>query len=151
MNDVTGRLEKFQNGVDETWEWGRIRGRTPLPIMGRSGPLKWPALMLQRKCNGVRVFYNTFLENQGNFLKALNIFEKSTYLFIFLFFYFFIFFIFFIFCIFYLFIYLFIYLHFLCTKERKKVVCFDSLDLFYFPELLRLSYYLLSSFTSNYW
>ena len=86
MNGVTGRLEKFQNGVDETWEWGRIRGRTPLSIMGRSGTLKWPALMLQRKCNGVRVFYNTFLENQGNFLKTLNIFENSTYFFIFLFF-----------------------------------------------------------------
>ena len=42
--------------------------------------------MLQRKCNGVRVFYNTFLENQGNFLKTLNIFENSTYFFIFLFF-----------------------------------------------------------------
>ena len=134
MNGVTGRLEKFQNGVDETWEWGRIRGRTPLSIMGRSGTLKWPALMLQRKCNGVRVFYNTFLENQGNFLKTLNIFENSTYFFIFLFF-----------------IYLFFFLHFLCTKERKKVVCFDSLYLFYFPELLRLSYYLLSSFISNYW
>ena len=134
MNCVTGRLEKFQNGVDETWEWGRIRGRTPLSIMGRSGTLKWPALMLQRKCNGVRVFYNTFLENQGNFLKTLNIFENSTYFFIFLFF-----------------IYLFFFLHFLCTKERKKVVCFDSLYLFYFPELLRLSYYLLSSFISNYW
>ena len=134
MNGVTGRLEKFQNGVDETWEWGRIRGRTPLSIMGRSGTLKWPALMLQRKCNGVRVFYNTFLENQGNFLKTLNIFENSTYFFIFLFF-----------------IYLFFFLHFLCTKERKKVVCFDSLYLFYFPELSRLSYYLLSSFISNYW
>ena len=52
--------------------------------------------MLQRKCNGVRVFYNTFLENQGNFLKTLNIFENSTYFFIFLFFIYL-----FIFCIFY--------------------------------------------------
>ena len=52
--------------------------------------------MLQRKCNGVRVFYNTFLENQGNFLKTLNIFENSTYFFIFLFFIYL-----FFFCIFY--------------------------------------------------
>ena len=84
--------------------------------------------MLQRKYNGVCVFCNTFLENQGNFLKALNIFEKSTYLFFILFF----------------------FLHFLYKKERKKVVCFDSLDRFYFTELLHLSYYLLSSFISNY-
>ena len=138
MNGVIGRLEKFQNGVDEIWEWGRIRGWTPLPIMGRRGTLKWPALKLQRKYNKVRVFYNTFSENQGNFLKTLNIFENSSYLFIYLSFYF-------------LFFYFFIFLHFLCTKERKKVVCFDSLYLFYFPELLRLSYYLLSSFISNYW
>ena len=49
--------------------------------------------MLQRKYNGVCVFCNTFLENQGNFLKVLNIFEKSTYLFIFYFIFIFAFFI----------------------------------------------------------
>ena len=100
MNGVIGRLEKFQNGVDEIWEWGRIWGWTPLPIMGRRGTLKWPALKLQRKYNKVRVFYNTFSENQGNFLKTLNIFENSSYLFIYLFIFFFFLF-FFFFCIFY--------------------------------------------------
>ena len=41
--------------------------------------VKWPALMLQSKFSRVRFFYDTFLENEGNFLKVLNIFEKSTY------------------------------------------------------------------------